>query len=106
MEPDQLNQTKTIYQASAKEVFFKNFLAGFGRALGGVFIYLIFIFISLYTFFTYAYPQIKPFLDEYQQAIQGLNSLNKAATTKPGSSQDAQKFLQDLQQSLPKINNQ
>jgi hypothetical protein len=102
---DQLNQNKTIYEVSAGEVFFKNFLAGFGRALGGVFIYLIFMLISVYSFLTFAYPQIKPFIADYQRAIQGLNSINQKGTTVPGTGQDTEqykKMLQDLQISLPK----
>ena len=102
MENDQLNQTKSIYEASAKEVFFKNFLAGFGRALGGIFIYIIFIGISIFMFINFAYPQMKPFIDEYRQAVQSINSINKKTTTLPNNGQDAQKFLQDLQQSLPR----
>ena len=102
MEPDQLDQTKTIYQASAKEVFFKNFLAGFGRALGSIFIYLVFMIISISVFLTYAYPQIKPFIDEYQQAIKSLNTLNKATDSFNDSGPNAQQFLEDLQKSLPR----
>lgn len=47
-------EKKTIYQAGYAEVFFKNFLAGFGKALGFVFIYFILFFI----FYKMFYPQI------------------------------------------------
>lgn len=101
---DRQNQTKTIYDAGYGEVFFKNFLAGVGRAIGGIVIYLVFILIAVNTFITYAYPQIKPFIDEYRQAVQGINKLNQV-TTGPDAGPDSkqyQRFLQDLQQSLPR----
>ncbi len=98
---DRFKPNKTIYDVSGFEVFGRNFLAGFGRALGGIFIYLIFIVLSIYSFQKYLYPQIKPFIDEYQQAVKGINQLQK--TTQPGTSLDPQyqRFLQDLKSSLP-----
>lgn len=99
VEPaDRFSPTKSIYEASGSEIFFKNFLAGFGRALGGIFIYLVFIGITLYFFINTALPQIQPFIDEYRQAVQGINSLNK--TTIPGAGSDLkqyQQFIQDIQ---------
>lgn len=104
VEPqDKFNQTKSIYEASAAEVFLKNFLAGMGRALGGIFIYLVFIGITLYFFINTALPQIQPFIDEYRQAVQGINSMSK--TTIPGAGSDLkqyQQFIQDLQPTIAK----
>jgi len=74
---DQLEKTRSIYDAKAGEVFWKNFLAGLGRAMGGLFIYLIILGITVYEFVTIALPKISPFIQEYQQAVQGLNSVNK-----------------------------
>jgi hypothetical protein len=104
VEPaDRFSPTKSIYEAKAGEIFFKNFLAGMGRALGGIFIYLVFIGISVYFFINTALPQIQPFIDEYRQAVQGINSLNK--TTKPSAGSDLkqyQQFIQDLQPTIAK----
>ncbi len=94
---DQLDKNRSVYDVSAGEVFWKNFLAGFGRALGGIFIYAIFITICVYIFMTQALPHITPFIQEYQQAVRGLNLLNK--TTAPSTGSDLkqyQQFLQDL----------
>lgn len=100
---DRVSEVKTIYNASYGEIFLKNFLAGFGRAIGGIFIYMVFIGIAFYSFMAYAYPQIKPLFDEYRQAVQGINQLN-GVTTKPGAGpglKQSQQFLKDLQESLP-----
>lgn len=103
MEPDQLNQTKSIYEASAGEIFYKNFLAGFGRALGGIFIYLVFFGISTYIFVTTVLPTIQPFIDEYRQAVQGLNSMSKTIIPSTGSDVNQyQQFIKDLQPTLVK----
>ncbi len=100
---DQLTQTKSIYQVSAGEIFFKNFLAGFGRALGGIFIYAVFIGISAYLFITIALPQIQPFIDEYRQAVQGLSGFNQTTVPITGSdTQQYQQFIKDLNSSLGK----
>lgn len=102
MDPDQLTANKTIYQASAGEIFFKNFLAGFGRAVGSLFIYIVFLIILFSLFTKYALPQIQPFITEYRQAIEAITTLN--STTKPGTSLDSnqyQQFIQDLNNSLP-----
>lgn len=102
IEPDdRFKVNKTIYDVSAFEVFGRNFLAGMGRALGGIAIYFFFLGIISYGFIQYLYPQIKPFIDEYRQAMDSINQLQK--TTQPGTSLDPQyqRFLQDLKSSLP-----
>lgn len=101
VEPqDKLQPTKTLYDVSIGEVFLRNFMAGVGRAIGGIFIYFIFLLITVNLFITYVYPQIKPFIDEYQQAMKTINQINQ--TTKPGALQEAQQYLRDLQESLPR----
>jgi hypothetical protein len=104
VEPnDRLNQTKTMYQVSALEVFGRNFLAGFSRALGSITIYLIFSIITFSLFMEYVLPQVEPFISEYRQAMESITKLNKA-TTGPGASLELnqyQQFLKDINSSLP-----
>ncbi len=99
-QADQVSQTKSIYTASSAEVFWKNFLAGFGRALGGIFIYLIFIGIAINAFLTYALPQIKPLYTEYMKAVQTINQMK---TTVPGTGSDLQQYQQLLKDMSPTL---
>ena len=99
---DQIEQNKTIYQAGVGEVFWKNFLAGFGRALGGIVIYLIFIAIAINVFISYALPQIKPLYEEYMKAVQTIGQMK---TTMPSAGSDLkqyQQLLKDISPSLSK----
>jgi hypothetical protein len=66
---DKISDVKTIYGASYFSIFMRNFLAGFARSLGSVFIYLVFVGISAYFFFLFAWPQIQPFLKSYQNLM-------------------------------------
>lgn len=95
MEPDQLNQSKTIYDASVIEIFGRNFIAGLGRALGGIFIYLVIVGLGMYAFISTTWPTIQPFIIEYRQAIKGINTLN-STTTMPGTGPDANQYQQIL----------
>ncbi len=97
---DQINQTKSIYAASAAEIFWKNFLAGFGRALGGIFIYLIFFAILINLFLTYALPQIKPLYEEYMKAVQTIGQMK---TTMPSAGSDLKQYQQLLKDISPTL---
>lgn len=43
---DKISDTKTIYNASAGEIFWRNFLAGFSRTAGALILYIVFILIT------------------------------------------------------------
>jgi len=94
---DQIDKNRSIYDVSAGEVFWKNFLAGLGRALGGIMLYIVFIGLVTYMFVTKALPYITPFINEYQQAIKSVSQLNKTTTPSTGSVlQQQQQLLKDL----------
>ena len=59
---DRVSKTKTIYDAGAGEIFWKNFLAGFSRTIGGIFVYLIFFLILSNLFLNFLLPKISPHL--------------------------------------------
>lgn len=103
IEPnDKHSRTKTMYDVSPFEVFGRNFLAGLGRSMGSIGIYLVFLFIFYSLFVDYVLPHIQPFIVEYRQAIESITKLN--STTGPGAGQDNnqyQQFLQNLNSSLP-----
>jgi hypothetical protein len=75
---DSLNNKKSIYEVSAGEVFWKNFLAGFGRALGGVFVYLILITISYGLFVVYVLPHLSPYLVALERLARSMEVLSNS----------------------------
>lgn len=73
---DIFSKTKTIYDAGYGEIFFKNFLAGLGRGLGGVFIYIIFIIILSLVFYNFVLPRFMPLITGYMNIFKSLESIS------------------------------
>jgi hypothetical protein len=79
---DQVSKNKTIYDVSGFEVFWRNFIAGMGRAVGGLFLYFI-IFVGIASLVNkFLMPHILPLLDTLQNSVNSLNQLS------PGGSQN------------------
>ena len=77
---DQVNKNKSIYDVPTFEVFWRNFIAGVGRALGGIFIYIV-IFYGVFSLVSkYAMPQIMPLVGSLQNSIDSLNQLNSSGS--------------------------
>src|SRR5690606_17499992 len=66
---DRAGSHRSIYEVSKWEVFWRNFIAGMARSLGGIVIYLLFLLFMASILSQVVYPRIKPFLDQYQQAL-------------------------------------
>lgn len=79
---DLVSKTRTIYEAGSGEVFWKNFLAGFSRGLGGVFTYLIFLVIISVVFVNFVLPKLLPSITGYMNILKSAGSVSN---TKPGS---------------------
>lgn len=67
---DKQSKTKTIYDSSLSSIFWKNLVAGFARALGGLIIWSILILFSGYFFVNQIWPQIHPLITSYQQLVE------------------------------------
>lgn len=73
-------ESKSMYDASAGEVAFKNFLAGFMRGLGGFFITLL-TWAALYFFSVkYLLPQLTGVLGEAKSMIQSVEKIQTGTT--------------------------
>jgi hypothetical protein len=89
---------KDIYNTSYFGIFMRNFLAGFGKSLGGVLIYAVFLAISAYSFFKVVYPKLQPILSTFEK----IGNIGQGTTTLPrfdsGSTNplDVQKALDQL----------
>jgi hypothetical protein len=81
--------TRTMFDPSVSrwEIFSRNVIAGFGRALGGTVIYLAFLLIIGSVVGQIIFPLFKPYLDSY------MNILNRFGTT--NSTTDPSMQIQD-----------
>jgi hypothetical protein len=75
---DHEGPTKTLYQVSSGSIFWRNFVAGFARALGGLLIWVILVIISSQLFLIYVWPQMRPLLTSYQKAIDSITTLGNS----------------------------
>lgn len=71
---DSAQKKKDIYTSSAGEIFSKNFLAGFSRALGGIVVYLIFLGIVLFIMSRTLLPQLMPLISTLQDSLNMLQN--------------------------------
>ncbi len=74
-DPDQLTKTHTIYQVSAGEIFWRNMVAGAGRAFGGIILQIVFFIIIIRLFNQYMMPALQPLVDTLQTATKQLENL-------------------------------
>lgn len=72
---DQLTKTKTIYEVSGFEVFWRNFIAGMGRAMGSLFVYLILFALIASIVNRFLMPHVLPLLTTLQDSVSTLNEL-------------------------------
>jgi hypothetical protein len=86
---DRVGKTKTIYDVGPGEIIWKNFLAGFSRGVGGIFVYLIFIVIIGGIFINTILPKILPLFSSYMNIF---NSLGGSGNSLPQNF-DIQKLL-------------
>ncbi len=77
---DRAGKHRTIYEVSHWEVFWRNFIAGMGRAAGSIMLYFLFIFLVGFLFMQLIWPQISGFFSNYTSLV---NQLQPGA--QPGS---------------------
>lgn len=73
---DLISKSKTIYEAGPGEIFWKNFLAGFSRGLGGVFVYIFFLLIIGGIVYTFVLPKIMPTITGYMNILKSVGSVS------------------------------
>lgn len=71
---DRVSSTRTVYEASAGEIFWRQFLAGFSRALGSLLVYVIFLGLMFVFISRFVWPQVKPFFDSFTHSVELLES--------------------------------
>lgn len=78
-DDDNVTKEKTIYQVSPWEIFWRNFLAGMSRGLGGVILYVIVLTILSNLFLRFFWPQLKPIVDTLNTSTQILKDFQSAS---------------------------
>lgn len=82
-------QTKTLYDSSYGEILGKNFVAGFSKALGGLFVTIaLYVFLGL-LFMNVVLPELKPF-------ITSMTNFSKALQTVPRIKQGSEITIPNL----------
>jgi hypothetical protein len=74
---ERISKTRTIYDVRISEIFWRNFIAGMGRGLGGLVFYLVVFFIISLGFIQFVLPQLKPFLDTYQRIGDSVGNIQR-----------------------------
>lgn len=74
---DRAGKTNTIYDVSIFEVIWRNFIAGMSRAAGGIFLYLIFMFVIGSLFANLVWPQLSPMFEGYLKMVDSLGQISQ-----------------------------
>jgi len=79
-DPDQITDTKTIFQVSPWEIFWRNIIAGMGRAVGSFVVYAVVLIVIGQILAQTVWPTIQPLLDTLQVSLETLEDLNSFTT--------------------------
>jgi hypothetical protein len=74
---------RTIYDASSGEIFWKNFVAGLGHAIGGVVIYIIFLAIMVMSVVRFLWPIVQPYVQLYRTSMESLQKIQSTLPSNP-----------------------
>jgi hypothetical protein len=80
MEENEKKQTlsvRTIYDATNVEVFWKNFLVGFGHALGALVVNIILYIVVGFLFIQFMLPYLSPLISGVEQLSKSVKSLTE-----------------------------
>jgi hypothetical protein len=75
---DRTGKTRTLYDAGAGEIFWKNFLAGASRALGALFLYVILTFVFGFLIAQLVWPKLAPLVTQLTSAVGALQNTSRA----------------------------
>lgn len=70
----------SLYNVSSWEIFWKNFLVGFSRAVGGFLVQLAFLIFAYYSFVNVVLPKIQPFVNAFISAQENMSRLQDSGS--------------------------
>ena len=74
-DPDKVTDTKTIFDVSPWEIFWRNVIAGAGRGIGALIFQVIFLVVVVNLFMSYAWPVLEPLINTITVTTQTLEKL-------------------------------
>lgn len=75
-DPDHVTDTKTIYQVSPWEIFWRNIIAGMGRAVGGFLISAVVLVIVGQVLAQTVWPAVQPMISSLQTSLETLEDIS------------------------------
>ena len=86
-----MDTSQTIYTQTPGQVFVKNFLAGFARGLGNIFVYVLFSFAVFYFLLKPQLGALTDFFNSYKKTMELFQNQPKSPTL------DLQDLMDQLQ---------
>jgi hypothetical protein len=87
---DRISGTRTLYDASAGEIFWRNFLSGFARGLGMILVYVIFIVLVSLLAARFIVPVVQPFINQYSNLMKSFSSIQQVIPSQSSQNQTNQ----------------
>ena len=75
---DRISGTRTLYDASAGEIFWRNFLSGFARGFGMILVYVIFIVVVSLLVARFILPTVQPFISQYSDLMKSFSTMQQS----------------------------
>jgi len=76
---------KSLYNARAYEIFWRNFLAGISRTLGSIFLYIVFFIIVNVLILKYVLPIYMPLLNKITNIMDSIEKMQKTLPQTSGT---------------------
>ena len=71
------SEDRSLYEVSHWEIFSKNFLVGFARALGGIFVQFIFFVVLYFIFIQFLSPILSPMFALMERSVNAVESVKE-----------------------------
>jgi len=95
---DLVTATKTIYDVTPSEVFWRNFIAGVGRTMGALVLYFIFLFVIGMIVVQVVGPMFTPLMKDFDTAVESLERVEilQGRSEKVLESEEVQELIKQL----------
>jgi len=92
--PSPPDSENNLYNSSYISIFFRNFVAGLAKGLGGIFVYLILVWVVGRIMVQYVLPEIRPLINTFEQ----LGKLQTPPQTQKIDPEAVNQLMQQIQQ--------
>lgn len=74
-EEEMISRGRTQYDVSVWELFWRNFVAGSGRTIGSIFVYIVIALFGSYIFYQVVWPQLEPVLGGLTKTLESVGKV-------------------------------